>query len=813
MIQRIVLFIFIAVISLQAKGMSTADITGHVRDKESGEALPYANITVEGTNRGTTTNTDGYFVLVNEPVGRLRLIVQYIGFETQIVHVENLAGGLKYLEILMQPQVLEIGGVSVTANAEMLATNDEISQVTLSPRTLSTLPNIGETDVFRSLQLLPGVSGVGDGGSGLYVRGGTPDQNLVLFDGMTIYHVDHFFGFFSAFNADAIKDIKLIKGGYPAEYGGRLSSVVNLTGKTGDQNRPRFGYAVNLLSVKGAFEYPLQDRGTFLIAARRSYTDFIRSPLYDSIYEFTTGDEGSGAVGGPVQGRGGMGGRFQQQAEFKPTFYFYDLNSKLTLTPSSKDRLTFSFYSGKDDLDKSQDFSDFQFQRAGTNVSLSTTDFTKWGNLGYSGAWSRQWTDRLHLNLLGAYSNYFSTYDRNTDINGFTPPSISDSSKSRINFGNTTKEDNDVHDFSIKLDADWRISQSHQLRFGVHATKFDNSYTAAANDTFIIFSRASQALLNASFLQDRWKYKNIEATIGLRASHYDKTSSLYWEPRAALSYSVSSKWMARAAWGHYYQFVNQITNEDVTQGARDFWMLADDDLKPSFAEHYIAGLSYEDDNYVFTIEAYQKNLKDIVEFSRRIVSRRGPGSRGEPIENFFVGDGVARGIEFLLQKKRGALTGWLGYTLSNVEHTFPEINNGVAFPALHDRTYEFNLVAKYNWGVYTFAATWVYATGSPYTAPESQYFVPLLNGETQSYIHVSDKNSLRLPDYQRLDISASRKFESERWATQVGVSIFNAYNHKNVWYRDYNLDATPITITDVLMMGLTPTIFLQMNLK
>ena len=637
MIHKILLLAFVVTLPLLAKDLSRADIKGHVRDSDSGETLPYANITIEGTARGATTNTDGYFVLVNEAVDTLNLIVQYIGYETQKVRVVNRVGGVEALDIRMQPKVLQVGGVSVTANAEMLATNNELSRVTLSPRTLSALPNIGETDVFRSLQLLPGVSGVGDGGSGLYVRGGTPDQNLILFDGMTIYHVDHFFGFFSAFNADAIKDIQLMKGGYPAEYGGRLSSVVNLTGKTGDQTRPRFGYAVNLLSAKSAFEYPLKKWGTFLIAGRRSYTDFIQSPLYNSIYKYTTGDQSSGAVGGPVQGRGGRGGAFQQQTEFKPKFYFYDLNSKLTLTPGSKDRLTFSFYSGKDDLDKSQDFSGFQFQRAGSDVSLSTTDFTKWGNVGYSGAWSRQWSDRFHFNLLAARSNYYSNYDRSTNINGFAPPAVSDSSNRRVNFGAATKEDNNVYDLSIKADADWKLSQSNTLRFGLHSTNFDNTYTAAANDTVVIFSRSNTSLLNASYIQDKWQIKNIESTIGLRLSHYDKTNALYWEPRAALSLALSPKWKARAAWGHYYQFVNQITNEDVTQGARDFWMLADNDLKPGFAEHYIAGLSYENSDYVFSVEGYRKNLADIVEFSRRVVSRRGPGSLGQPIKNFFVG--------------------------------------------------------------------------------------------------------------------------------------------------------------------------------
>ena len=210
-------------------------------------------------------------------------------------------------------------------------------------------------------------------------------------------------------------------------------------------------------------------------------------------------------------------------------------------------------------------------------------------------------------------------------------------------------------------------------------------------------------------------------------------------------------------------------------------------------------------------EDVEKDLKDLIQFSRRYIGRGlAPGMR---VENFFIGAGNAKGLELLLQKKHGALTGWVGYTLSKIDYQFPTINNGELFPASHDRRHELNLVAKYTRGVYTFAATWVFASGCPYTAPESQYFIPLLNGEVNSYIHVSDKNANRLPDYHRLDLSASRRFESEHWATEIGASLFNAYNHKNVWYRDYNLDTLPITVTDVLTLGFTPTIYLQMNLK
>jgi hypothetical protein len=698
-----------------------------------------------------------------------------------------------------------------------------VSQFTFSPRQLSSLPSIGEIDIFRTMQLLPGISGVGDGSSGLYVRGGTPDQNLVIFDGMTIYHVDHFFGFFSAFNADAVKDIQVFKGGFPAEYGGRISSVVNLTGKTGDQNQLRFGYGINLLSAHGFFETPISDWGTFIVTGRRSYTDFIRSPLYDNIYGLLTGDDNGGATGGPVRFSGGPpgGGLGQQQAEFKPSFYFYDLNSKLTLNPTSKDIFTLSFYSGKDDLDKSQDFSGsggLRFRGTDIDASLETTDFTRWGNLGFSGKWSRQLSNRFHIDVLSAYSRYFSEYDRSSNVSGMAPPASGGGENARRSFSNASKEDNLVTDLSNKIDLNWQLSSAYSLNFGYNVTQFNNDYQAIRDDSVQIFSRKGNSILNSLYLQDLWKYKSMAITAGIRGSHYNKTSKFYYEPRASFSYSFTNNVQLKGAWGQYYQFVNQISNEDVTQGARDFWLLADEDFNPSFAEHRILGLSYENDKYVLSVEGYYKDLTDLIEFSRRYVMRgpgMGPGrERGiAPVENFFIGSGTAKGLEFLLQKKRGAITGWIGYTLGKVDYTFPAINKGMVFPADHDRRHEVNVVAKYNLGVYSFAATWVYASGSPYTAPESQYFIPLLDGEVNSYIHVSDKNANRLPDYQRLDLSASRKFESDNWATEIGVSLFNTYNHKNVWYRDYNLDTTPITITDVVMLGFTPTVYIQMNLK
>ncbi len=785
----------------------SGNIKGYIKDKDSGEALPYANVSLKGTNKGTTTNDAGYFILINVPVGEQTVNIHYIGYKSISLNVEVKHDQTTELKIEMAPTVINVQGVTVTANAEMLETSKKISQIKISPRQISSLPSIGETDVFRTLQLLPGISAVNEGSSGLYVRGGTPDQNLVLFDGMKIYHVDHFFGFFSAFNADAIQDIQLLKGGFPAQYGGRISSVVKLTGKTGHQNKTQFGYGANLLSAHAKLEIPLKKYGTFLITGRRSYTDFIQSPLYDDIYGLVTGEENGGATGMPNANRGGGGFGNRMQTDFRPSFYFYDLNSKLSINLSPKDILTFSFYSGKDYLDKSQDLSNVNFQFANNNESLQTDDFTKWGNLGFSSRWARQWNERLHIDFLFAASKYFSEYDKSSNINSLMSSMQNDSSNQRNTFSNATSEDNTVTDTSFKIDADWQISSSHRLGFGLDHSLFHNSYIASRDDTTQIFNRDNKTALSAFYLQDNWDIKSANLLLGLRSSYYENTEKIYYEPRFSLSIPISKKIKLKSAWGQYYQFINQISNEDVTQGARDFWLLADNDIKPCFSEHYILGLYYEIPNYVFSIEGYYKELNDIIEFSRRHVSKR------STIENFFVGNGKAKGIEFLVQKKRGTLTGWLGYTLGKVDYHFPEINNGLEFPAEQDRRHEINFVTKYTLGVYTFAATWVYASGNAYTAPESQYSIDLLNGDSFSYIHVSDKNANRLPAYHRLDLSASRKFESAKWKTEIGLSIFNVYNRKNVWYKDYNLDTLPITITDVNFLGLTPTIYIQMDLK
>ena len=725
------------------------------------------------------------------------------------------------LTIELEPVSIAMDEVTVTADSYAIWKDaEEISQITLSPKQIAVLPSLGEIDVFRSLQLLPGISASNDGSSGLYVRGGTPDQNLVLYDGMRVYHVDHFFGFFSAFNADAIKDIQVYKGGFGAEYGGRLSSVLELTGKSGNMSETSVGLGANLLSVNGYLEVPLFDKGSFLLAARRSYSDVIESALFNSLYDELASDET--AVQQQSGGPGGMGGGMRRgfsTETIRPEFYFYDVNAKLSWMPDRGNSFALSFYMGRDNLNDSQELGDLRFRGSegeqedvfGTRLREAITD---WGNTGASFRWSRQWSDRVNSTLLLSGTQYFSTYDRNqqflTDDQG---TGIDDSLRVFRGGGAfASEEDNGIDDLTVRFDMEHLLSERHTLKYGLWVSHMATEYNATLNDTLSLFSRNSEAQEFSLFLQDRWKATNaLTVTAGLRGTLFSEQDGVYVEPRLSARYQLSDELSLQGAWGMYNQFIHRITTENVLEGSRDFWLVADDDFKPASSTHSIAGISYKENGYLFQVEGYYKTLDDLIDYSRRFQTRADYG------ELFFFGDGISRGVEFLAQKQTGHLNGWLSYTLSEVEYTFPGLNDGEAFPANHDKTHEFKSVFTYSLGKWDFSATWLYSTGQPATVPESQYYLDMLDGDVRSYIHVGDRNTTRLPDYHRLDVSISRHWypstgNKDAWHLQIGLSVFNLYNRSNVWYRSYDLDVSPIVITDVTMLGITPTVFAKLRL-
>ena len=790
------------------------NIKGYIRDHKTGESLPYANILVKNTNYGTASNVNGYFVLLNVRYFPCTIKVHYIGYQTQEYKLSEKENN-ESITIYMQPQILQGEEIIVTAeNSQIMEVAVEPSQIRLSPRQLSALPAIGEVDIFRTLQLLPGISGVNDGSSGLHIRGGTPDQNLVLFDGITIFHVDHFFGFISTFNTEAVKDVRLFKGGYPAKFGGKTSSVIELTGKSGSYNKFQLGGSLNLLSGNGVIQIPILNRGAWLLSFRRSYTDIIKSDLYNNIFDSIAGQNtpGNPRNNNPnnpeSRGPQGQNGRSTVQPNvFTPDFYYYDLNSKLSYNLTSDDIISLSIYNGLDNLDQTQDFGVRQASNgnnAGNNSTVNPVirEGTKWQNFGMSAKWSRVWSDRFYSNILTAYSTYHSESSSSRD-------SQAQSQNPSIN-AFSSAEDNEVKDITFRIDNEFQLNASHKIEFGSWLSQTNVKLLFTSNDTTDILRNNDEAIQTSFYLQDQWRIgKTLKVTVGLRTTHYGPTRTTYFEPRVSFKLSLSNRLALKGAWGEYHQFINRITNENVLEGNRDFWLLASERLKPSYAEHKILGLSYENRNVLFDIEAYYKDLEGVSEFSQRF--RRDPETNPDML--FFLGTGISKGIEFLAQKKTGKITGWASYTLGKVDYQFDVFNQGEAFPADQDRRHEIKLVGSVKLGNWTLASTWVFASGAPYTAPESQYSIQLLDGTLRGFTHVGDKNKNRLPNYHRMDVSLSRRFITNDLAWDLGLSVFNLYDHTNVWYRQFILDTNPMIIRDVTTLGFTPTISLKVNLR
>ncbi|MBX2815122.1 MAG: TonB-dependent receptor [Saprospiraceae bacterium] len=790
----------------------TKTISGTVVDATSSEALPFATIICMPGKQGTTSNVDGQFTLF-EVSDTATLLIQYLGYE-------NLSFALDAdlvktnLEIRLKPEgeLLSEVVVKATAANQILKASSGVSRIGVSPANLAKLPSFGEKDIFRSLQLLPGISGTQENSAGLFVRGGTPDQNLILFDGFTVYHVDHLFGFFSAFNSNAIKDVQLHKGGFGAQYGGRTSSVVELTGKDGNKEEFNMGLGLSLLSYNAIAEAPLfAGKGSLLIAGRRSF----QSSFYTNLFEsFTSADADAAAT--TQQGPGGNRNFGQQQ--FVPNSYFYDLNAKLSYRADDKNVFALSFYNGEDDLDNSRVADQNSFRRPGRfggggqqqdfSFSSTTSDLTNWGNWGAGLKWSRQWSDRFYSNANLSYSNYFSIRDRTNE----TTIMRADTS---INRNTGTYEENDLRDHSIKLDNRYHVSSSNVLEFGFQHTINEIKYDFLQNDTISVLDRLDQGSTSSLYFSDRVTIANkLILTAGLRSTWYSITEALYFEPRLSFSYLLSDRIKFKGAWGDYNQFATRIIREDIQQGSRDFWLLADDETVPiSSATHYILGASYETDQWLLDLEGYYKKLTGLSEYTTRLATAGVGRNRTLNYEEFFyTGTGTAKGLEVLLQKKRGRLTGWLSYTLGEVLYEF-EAFSDQPFHASQDQTHEFKAVATYDLGRFSLSGTFVYASGRPYTAPTGYYNITLLDGSEADFFEISDKNGLRLPDYHRLDLSAS--YEADLWGSKAefGLSFFNVYDRANIWYKEYEVVEGALFETNISLLDFTPSLFITWNLK
>lgn len=778
-------------------------LTGIIRDRTNGETLPYATIMVKGTGIGSTSNEDGYFTILKVPTDTSTLVAQYIGYRKEEIYLTPKTINKGYT-IELVPSAATLRELTVIGERQDVVLSDdrEVSVIRMTTKKVAQLPSMGEKDVMRSFQLMPGVSASNESSSGLYVRGGTPDQNLVIFDGFTVYHVDHLYGFFSAFNSNALKDVKLHKGGFESKFGGRLSSVTELTGKDGNQKKFNLGADISLLSINIFTEIPIGKKFSSIIAFRRSYKGFLYNKIFNQFNEVEETQQNNPP---------GPGGRQSQETNVKS--YFYDLNGKFTFRPNTKDIISLSFFSGSDKLDNSSSLSVPSFGPSNSNFNNSFTDLTKYGNLGTSLKWSRKWGAKLYGNTILSYSNYFSDRDRSQER------TITDSSNNNVTTKTGVFENNDLRDYSFKSDYNWDLFNKAQFQFGGFGTYYDIKYAYAQNDTTTVLDKHDKAILAGAYVQSKVKLFEDKVLFvpGIRASYYQTTNKLYYEPRASVSYRLSKEITLKGAVGLYYQFANRVTREDILSGSKDFWLLSNDESIPvSSATHYIAGISYDKRGYLFSIEGYYKDINNLTEYSLRF----NPSPLGVSYEeNFFTGSGFSRGLEFLIQKKSGKLNGWLSYSLGEAKNKF-DIYSDSYYPANQDVTHEFKAVGMYNYKRWDFSATWIFATGRPYTSPSGAYELTLLDGSTETYFTVTSKNGLRLPNYNRLDISANYKLlagkkgeKRRREIGYIGFSVFNLYNRTNVWYKQYTIEDSEIIEVNVNYLGFTPNITLSLKIR
>ena len=778
-------------------------IAGTVQSPD-GSRLPGATVRIFGTALITATDDDGAYVLdATRPPGRLILFAELPDFTSDDATLEVTGPLSTRIDFILTPTFAS--DVTVIAEVPMLDATDDVSRIELAPEQVSVLPSLGERDLFRAFQLLPGVSGSNEASSGLYVRGGTPDQNRVEYDGFRVYHVDHLFGYLSAFNMDAVDAVQLSKGGYEARHGGALSSVMRITGKSGRLDRAAGSFGAGLLSFNGVYETPLfNNRGSGLLAVRRSF----QGPLYDKILNLYDNGPVPGRPGGGGFGPGG--GRFSTFSS-QPSSSFYDVNGKLLFNPSASDSVSVSLYRGNDNLDNSRSLQvpEGLFERLlargidpverglDPGSTLDISDVRDSGNTGVGLVWSRQWNSSVLSEVSLGYSRFQDVRDRARQIGSNANPSA---------------ESNLVDDLTLRATVPITLGVGHTFEGGVEVTGNRLSYSLqsgqgqgarlGASPLASVLNRAERGRLAAAFLQDRWLIgSRLLLVPGVRLTHFDRTGGRYTEPRLAATLFLTDTFKLKTAAGRYYQFTNRITREDVLQGNREFWSLSDGTTVPvAEATHLIGGASYERGDLLVDVELFTKDLTDLTQFAPRFAA----ASDDLDYDAFFYrGTGTARGGEMLVQRRSGQHTGWASYTLSAVEESFPDLQ-AAPFPATHDQRHEVKLVNLYQMGDWHLSQTWIYASGKPYTEPIGLETVDRPFGGTIDHVVAGPKNGGRLPSYHRLDVALNREFFVQNAVRGVfSLTLFNLYNRTNVWYKEFEVIEDEITENDIQLMGRT----------
>ncbi|MBK7028758.1 MAG: TonB-dependent receptor [Bacteroidales bacterium] len=751
------LLVIIFLLNILLLSAQSFTISGYIKDTASMEVLPGANIFEKASLKGTSTNAYGFFS-ITLPAGNHLLRFSYIGYSTKFEEI-NLNGNMNLMVLLKSSLTLQ--QVDITASgSELLEQSSRMSSINIPIQQMKSLPSfMGETDILKSLQLLPGVQSGTEGSSALYVRGGGPDQNLILLDDAPVYNAGHLLGFFSIFNADAIKNVELIKGGFPARYGGRLSSVVDIRMKEGNMKKLNVEGSLGLISSKLMVEGPiLKDRTSFIVTGRRTYIDYLAQPIVRGV---TTEYNKNG-------------------------LFFYDLNAKVNHIISEKDRLYLSVYNGKDEY--YNDVLPYEYLYDGVIYKEQSKSSLSWGNLTSSAKWNHQINEKTFGNLAFTYSNYnFTVKDFQESI------VVTDTSTTTKMY--SIRYLSGIRDFAIKADIDYMPNPSHFIKFGLLSTFHTfqpgvNTVNIEESNTNINDSTSGpnpvRALETGIYFEDDYQFnERLKANFGLHYSSFlvDKKFYHSLQPRVSVRYLLPDDWIAKASFASMQQNIHLLTNSSIGLPT-DLWVPSTSSIKPQQSKQVAAGISRTfRRNYLISVEGYYKWMNHIIEYTEGATYLNSNSNWEEKVTS---GKGNSYGMEILLQKKEGRTKGWIGYTLSWSNRTFPDINYGETFPYKFDRRHDISIVLMHKLDdKWDFSAEWVYGTGNAVTLATIKFPGP--DGwEIQTF---DKRNSYRAADYHRLDVSFTRSKETKWGTSSWNLGMYNVYNRKNPFYYYFGTDS------------------------
>ncbi len=759
------LFLLFFIVFSYAFSQKNITISGYVEDKDTGEKLIGATVYDKNTLKGTITNVYGFYSLTL-PAGDVQLEASYVGYDNFTEQVTISENTFKNI-LLSAGESLE--EVVVSSSVESTVEKTQMSAITIPVSKVAKLPAFfGEVDVIKAVQLLPGVQSGGEGTTGLYVRGGGPDQNLILLDGVPVYNPNHLFGFFSVFNSAAINNVELIKGGFPARYNGRVSSVLDIRMKEGNNKELKGEASIGLLSSKLTLEGPIiKDKTSFIISGRRTYADLLAQPFL------------------PADQNGG--------------YYFYDINAKINHRFSDKSTLFLSFFSGSD-------AANFFLRNEG---EINKQDFNEtrlflgWGNTISTLRYNHIISEKLFFNFTGTYSRY--GFESSTKVKSYA---ANTTTETNIEIGTNSG----IFDFGGKLEFDYIPNSNHYIRFGLGDTYHTfkpggfNFRSSASNNQNAVSGSSSFDFGSSdiytheifAFIEDDFKIGDkLKINAGINANLFLVKEQTYRniQPRLAVNYLLKDNLSLKGSYSKMYQFVHLLASGAIGL-PNDLWVPITDKLPPVDADQIALGSVLNIDNtYEISLEGYYKTMNNLIEYKDGASFFGNASDWQEKVE---LGKGWAYGAELFVQKKVGKTTGWLGYTLSWSNRQFENLNNNEIFPYKFDRRHDISFVLvheftktkpnpKYDVDL---GMTWVYGTGKSVTLPTSKFatiapnsFYNLDYNSDVTIDNFTGRNNFREPAYHRLDLSLNFKQNTtKRFKKEFSISVYNAYARQNPFY-------------------------------